>query len=84
METWKGITGIIVFLVGAYAAFQGYNQVGQCSSALGQLGTFLSSLFGGSGTQACYNAQIMEYGGIVLAIIGVIIIYSAVSKKGRK
>ncbi|MGI0141591.1 MAG: hypothetical protein ACREBF_03005 [Candidatus Micrarchaeales archaeon] len=84
METWKAITGVIVFLIGAVVAFQSYNTLTQCSSALGTVSNFVTSIFGGTGVQACYNAQIGEYGGIIIAIIGLVIIYSANMKKGRK
>ncbi|MDE1825485.1 MAG: hypothetical protein KGH61_05225 [Candidatus Micrarchaeota archaeon] len=81
MQTWKAITGIILLVIGALVAFQGYGVAGQCSSALGQVGTFVSSILGGSGAQGCYNAHIAEYGGIIIAIIGLIVIYSAATAK---
>ena len=84
MEAWKAITGIILFVVGALVAFQSYGVVGQCSSALGQVGTLVSSILGGSGAQGCYNAHIAEYGGIIIAIVGLVIIYSAVAKPAKK
>lgn len=87
METWKAITGIILFLIGAVVALQGYNTLNQCGSVLGQVATFLGSLLGGTGAQSCYNAQIAEYGGVILAIVGIVIVYTAqkpMKKSGRK
>ncbi|HVA82921.1 MAG TPA: hypothetical protein VNF06_02035 [Candidatus Aquilonibacter sp.] len=87
METWKAITGIILFLIGAVVALQGYNTLNNCGSVVGMIGTFVSAIIGGNGTQSCYNAQVAQYGGVILAIIGLVVIYTAqkpMKKSGRK
>ena len=75
MDVWKAITGILLVVAGAVAAGQGYVAVSQCTSTWGQLANFLTSIFGGTSVQACYNAQIIEIGGIIVALIGLVVIF---------
>lgn len=84
MNTWKTVTGVIIFLIGVVVAFQSYSTVTQCNSALGAVSNFVTSIFGGTGVQACYNAQIAEYVGIIVLIIGLVVIYTSVKKIGKK
>ena len=75
MDVWKAVAGIILVVAGAIAAMQGYAAVSQCASALGQVTNFFSSLFGGTSVQNCYNAQIIEVGGIIVVLIGLVVIF---------
>lgn len=51
---------------------------------LGQVANFFTSLFGGSGVQSCYNAQIIEIGGIIVALIGLVVIFAGNKKSARR
>ncbi len=84
MEKWEAITGIILLLVGIGVAWQNYNTVTGCNSVGGKLSTALTSLFGGTGAQSCYNAQIAVVGGIIVALIGLVIIFAANKTQKRK
>ncbi len=84
MEFWKTITGVIVILIGIAVFWQGFSTVSQCNSILGKVATAVTSIFGGTGAQACYNAQIAEIGGILLVLIGLAVIFFPMKKKGRK
>jgi multisubunit Na+/H+ antiporter MnhB subunit len=75
MDLWKALTGIILVVAGLMVAWQGYVQVSQCTSTFGQVANFFTSLFGGTGVQSCYNAQIIEIGGIIVALIGLVVIF---------
>jgi multisubunit Na+/H+ antiporter MnhB subunit len=81
MDLWKAATGIILAVAGAYVAWQGYVQVSMCSSTFGQVANFFTSLFGGTGVQNCYNAQIIEIGGILVVLIGLVVIFVGNGKK---
>lgn len=83
MNRWEAITGIILFLVGLGVAWQNYITITSCNTIGGKLSTFFTSLFGGTGAQSCYNAQIAVAGGIILLIIGLVIVYAS-NKKQRK
>ena len=83
MDNWKTVAGLLLFIVGAYAAWQSYNTVSACSSTLGQISTAITSALGGNAAQACYNAQIIEVASALVAIIGIVVIYSAVNQKQR-
>lgn len=80
----KVLAGAIILVVGAFVSWQSYVSVNKCSSLGGKVSTFISSLFGGNAAQACYNAQILEVGGILVAVIGLIVIFLALRKKGKK
>ena len=84
MDKWEAITGIILFLVGAGVALQNYRTVTSCNSIGGKLSTAITSLFGGNGAQSCYNAQIAVVGGVIVALIGLVIIYSSNKKQKHK
>ncbi len=84
MNTWEAITGIIVLVVGIALFWQSYNTSAVCNSVGGQITTAVTSLFGGTGAQTCYNAVIIEVASAIAAIIGVVIIYAAVKNTGRK
>jgi len=84
MDKWEAITGVILFLVGAAVAWQNYNTVTGCNTFGGKLSTAITSLFGGTGAQSCYNAQIAVVGGILVALIGLVIIYFAYQKGSRR
>lgn len=90
MNAVKTIVGIIIAAAGAIAAAQGYVNVTQCSSTWAQVANFFTSLVGGTAVQACYDAQIMEIGGIIVLLIGLVVIFagnkkaSSPAKKGRK
>ncbi len=75
MDLWKALTGIILVVAGLMVAWQGYVQVSQCTSTLGQVANFFTSLLGGTAVQGCYNAQIIEIGGIIVALIGLVVIF---------
>jgi predicted MFS family arabinose efflux permease len=81
MDIWKALAGIVLVVVGAVAAAQGYITVSQCNSTFGQVANFFSSLLGGSAVQGCYNAQLVEIGGILVALIGLVVIFVG-NKKG--
>jgi len=84
METWEVITGVILLIVGAVMFFQNYHTVTQCNSIGGKISTFLSSLFGGNGAQACYDSQIAEIAGILIALMGLAIIYLGAKHSDKK
>ena len=84
MNTWEAITGIILLIVGAAVAWQNYITMSSCNSVGGKIATFLTSLFGGNGAQACYNTQIAMVGGIIVAIAGLVIIYASTMKPKHK
>jgi|GEM_PF-1651070 hypothetical protein len=77
MSTWKSITGIILLVVGIWVFWQNYHTISQCNSVAGKISTALTSIFGGNGAQMCYNSQLAEIGGIIVAIIGLVIIISS-------
>ena len=84
METWKAITGIILLIAGVAVAWQNYITTRNCNTLVGKVATVITSIFGGTGAQACYNAQIAMVGGAIVAIAGLVIIYSALAVKKRK
>lgn len=77
MNQWKAITGIILLIVGVAVFFQSYKTVTGCNTVVGKLSTFFTSIFGGNGAQACYDAQLDAVGAAIVAIIGLVIIYLA-------
>jgi putative Mn2+ efflux pump MntP len=84
MDKWEAITGIILFLVGIGVAWQNYNTVTSCNSLGGKISTFFGSLLGANPQQACYNAQIAVVGAVIVALIGLAIIYASAQKQKRK
>ncbi|MDE1845791.1 MAG: hypothetical protein KGH53_00700 [Candidatus Micrarchaeota archaeon] len=86
METWKTISGVIIFLIGLVVGWQGYSALQSCNSVTGQVYTFISTILGGGAASACYNANVSQYVGLIVAIIGLVIIYTSYMpmKKGRK
>jgi putative Mn2+ efflux pump MntP len=58
--------------------------ISQCNTVAGKLSTFFTSLFGGTGAQMCYNSQIAEIGGIIVAIIGLVVIISSLREEHPK
>ena len=84
MDAWKAITGIILILIGIAVFWQGYNTVSQCNSVLGKVATAITSIFGGTGAQACYNAQIAEVAGVLVVLIGLAVIFFPTKKGGKK
>jgi len=77
------IVGVILLVVGAVLAWQSYLTVTQCNSPGGTLATAISTFFGGQRAQTCDNAQAMEIGSLVLAVIGLIVALFAVYGKGK-
>ncbi len=84
MNTWKVITGIIILVIGIGVFWQNYRTVSSCHSLTGEVSTALTSLFGGNGAQSCYDAGIAEVAGIIVAIIGLVILFSASRNMPRK
>ncbi len=86
MNTWKVITGIIILVIGIGVFWQNYRTVAGCNSLTGKVSTALTSLFGGNGAQSCYDAGIAEVAGIIVAIIGLVVLFSATrpAKKARR
>jgi small basic protein len=83
MNTWEAITGIILLIVGLGLLWQSYTTSTNCNSISGRVWTAISSMFGGTNAQACYNASIIEVGSVITAIIGLVIIYAAVKGKRK-
>lgn len=83
---WEAATGIILFLLGVALFWQSYNTSVSCNSVGGQISNFFSSIIGGTAVQNCYNASIIEVGSVIVAIIGIVIVYAAFRKhtKGSK
>lgn len=84
MNTWEAITGAIILVIGITVFWQNYNTVTQCNTIGGKISTAITSIFGGTGAQACYNSTILEIGSIITAIIGAVIVYAAIIKKPRR
>ena len=84
MDMWKAILGVVLVIVGLAVLWNGYNTVGNCNSIFGKIGTAISSIFGGNAAQACYNAGLQEVAGVIVAIIGVIVIFVGNKAKARK
>ncbi len=84
METWEVITGIILLIVGMVMFLQNYHTVNQCNSLGGKISTAISSIFGGTGAQSCYNSQISEIAGILIALMGLGIVYLGAKHSDRK
>lgn len=84
MNTWKIITGIIILVVGVGVFWQNYRTVSSCNSLTGKVSTAVTSLFGGNGAQSCYNAGIAEVAGLIVAIIGLVVLFSAARPSARK
>jgi ascorbate-specific PTS system EIIC-type component UlaA len=80
METWKAVIGVILIVAGAIVAWQGSNTVNQCNTLLGKLSTVVSSIFGGTQAQACYNAEIAVIGGVIVALIGVVVVFASIRR----
>jgi hypothetical protein len=51
---------------------------------LGKVATAITSIFGGTGAQACYNAQIAEVAGVLVVLIGLAVIFFPTKKGGKK
>ena len=84
MEIWKATAGIILLVVGIVVAWQSYVAVSQCNSFWGKLWTGITSLFGGTQAQACYNAWIIEVAGIIAAMAGLVIAVTAFMKPKKR
>ncbi len=84
METWEVITGIVLLLVGLVVFGQNYHTVSQCNSIGGKISAFFTSLFGGTPVQSCYNAYVAEIGGILIALVGLGIIYLGAKHSNMK
>jgi uncharacterized membrane protein len=84
MNTWEAITGIIILVVSVVLFWQNYNYSTQCNSLGGQISTAITSIFGGTGAQACYNSGIVEVASVITAIIGLVIIYASMNTKSKK
>ena len=83
VNTWKAVTGVLLLAIGLEAFWQSYTTADQCNSILGRISIFVTSIFGGSGAQACYNAQLGQVGGVLVALIGLVVLYQVVTgKKG--
>lgn len=78
--TWKIVTGIVLLVVGLWVFWQNYNTIAQCNTIAGKLSTFITSIFGGNGAQSCYNSQLAEIGGIIVALIGFVVLISTMTK----
>ena len=83
-KIWKLVAGAVISVAGAAEAWQSYNAINTCNSLGGKISTFLSSIFGGSGAQTCYNAQILEIAGILVFAVGLVVIYFAYKSKSKK
>lgn len=77
------IVGLILLIVGAVLAWQSYLTVTQCSSPGGTIATAISTFFGGQRAQTCSNAQLFEVGGIIVAVIGLVVALFALFEKGK-
>lgn len=75
MDIWKVLLGIVLVVVGLAVLWHGYTTVSSCNSFVGKIATAISSTFGGNGAQNCYNAQLDEVGGIIVALIGLVVIF---------
>jgi multisubunit Na+/H+ antiporter MnhB subunit len=84
MEAWKATAGIILLIVGLLVAWQGYTTINHCNSVGGRISVAVTSLFGGTQAQACYNAQIIEVGGVIIALVGLVVAASAYMKSKRR
>ena len=84
MNLWKAVTGIILALIGIAVFWQAYMAVSQCNSIIGMVTTVVSSIFGGSGAQSCYNAQIAEVVGIVVLLVGLAVIFFPRGRRDKK
>ncbi len=77
MQKWEAITGIILLVVGLWVFAQNYHTQAVCNSLGGKISTFFNSLFGGNSVQACYNSMLSEIGGIIVALIGLVVLVFA-------
>lgn len=85
MNAWEVVTGIILLAIGIAVFWQSYNTIAQCGSVLGKIWTALTSIFGGTAAQSCYNAQLAEIGGGIVALIGLGVAYmGATGKKAKR
>jgi hypothetical protein len=86
VNVWKLAFGLVLLVAGLVVFWQNYTTIASCGTVMGRIATFFSSLIGGQGAQACYNAQIGEVGGLVVALIGLVVLYSefGMKKTGRK
>jgi hypothetical protein len=89
MNIWKIFMGVLMIVAGIVSAIQVYPIVIECTQTFGQSSNFFSSIFTGSALQICYNAQLIELGGVLVALIGMIVIfydggYARVRWKRRK
>lgn len=82
-NTWEAISGLIILVVGLYVFWHAYNTSVACNSLGGEISTAITSVFGGNGAQICYNAGILEIGGLISAVIGLVILYAGISNKTK-
>jgi hypothetical protein len=84
VDVWKIILGIVLVLVGLAVLWHGYTVISGCNSIYGKIATAITSIFGGQGAQNCYNAQLQEIAGILVALIGVVVIFAGNNGKHKK
>ena len=78
------IVGTVCFLVGAALFWQSYLKVTECNSLLSKISTFLGAMFGGQvSPMACTIAQISEIFGILLAIMGLVVVFFGLRDKSK-
>lgn len=83
MNTWETIIGVLILVVSLFIFWQNYNTQVSCNSLGGQISNFFSSIVGGSAVQACYNSGIIEIASIIAAIIGLAVVYFAISNRSK-
>lgn len=84
VDVWKILLGIVLVLVGVAVLWHGYTKASSCNSLGGRIVIAITSIFGGSGAQSCYNAQLDEVAGILVAIIGLVVIFVGNGKKNAR
>jgi uncharacterized membrane protein len=84
MDMWKALLGIVLVVIGIAVLWHGYSTIQSCNSLWGKLGTAINSVFGGSSAQNCYNAGLQEVAGVIVAIIGLIVIFVGNSPRHKK
>ncbi len=82
-KTLKIIAGLVILGAGAAVAWQSYNTYSTCNTLGGQISTFLNSIIGGGAAQACYNAQILTIAGVIVAIVGLAVLFLAFRSKDK-
>jgi multisubunit Na+/H+ antiporter MnhB subunit len=84
MDIWKALLGVVLVVIGIAVLWHGYSTTTSCNSVWGKLGTAIDSIFGGSAAQNCYNAGLQEIAGIIVAIIGLVVIFVGNDMKHKK